>query len=78
MNICERQYYTDMFEVNRNNLKRSCKIIKDIISKNKKRKIQNSFKIGINCSDKAVIAQTFNTYFVNVGANLANKIKDKN
>lgn len=75
MKICERQYYNDLFEINKNNFKKSWKIIKSVIGTNQKQKIHKTFKIGnYECSNENIIAESFNNYFINVGPNLARKI----
>ena len=54
--------------------------MKNIINKNKTKKIQNKFKItdGTMISDGTLISNTFNEFFVNVGPNLAKKIPKQN
>ena len=43
--------------------------MKNIIDKNKTKKIQNKFKItdGIMISDSTLISNTFNKFFINIG-----------
>ena len=54
--------------------------MKNIINKNKTKKIQNKFKItdGTMISDGTLISNIFNEFFVNVGPNLAKKIPNQN
>ena len=70
-------YYETLFKKNKNNLRKSWQVIKDIIGKHKhgpimsKRFKVNSTEIG----DPLIISNRFNEYFVNIGNNFANKIK---
>ena len=54
--------------------------MKNIIDKNKTKKIQNKSRItdGTMISDGTLISNTFNEFFVNVGPNLAKKIPNQN
>ena len=57
-------------------MKKSWGIIKQIINRNQKPHIQNRFKIGDNLitSDKNIICNRFNDFFVNIGPTLAKSI----
>ena len=61
-------------------MKKSWGIIKQIINRNQKPHIQNRFKIGDNLitSDKNIICNRFNDFFVNIGPTLAKSIPKVN
>ena len=54
--------------------------MKSIINKNKSKKVQDKFKLNDESmtSDKSVISNTFNEFFVNIGPNLAKKFPIQN
>ena len=69
----EKDHYEKLLEDNKNNLKNSWRILKDIINKKKSSSPCSRFYINRNITtDKKVIANGFNSFFVNVGPNLAN------
>ena len=71
----ERDYYDKAFAQNKHNLKKAWKLIKNIIGKNTKKDVQHSFNIdGKLTSEKKVIANKFNQYFVNIGPTLERNI----
>ena len=72
----EKQYYHDLLNKHKGNLRKSWGIIKNIIHKNKKSLNQSKFQLsdGNMTSDKKVISGKFNDFFVNVGPTLAKKI----
>ena len=71
----ERTYYNRMLIDNKNNLKKTCSIIKDVINKKKKSSSSSKFLIkGSTVTDNITIAKHFNKYFVNVASELASKI----
>ena len=76
----EKDYYNELIELNKNDIKRTWTIIKDIINRNKKRSAQTQFKLSDNTitSDKLLISETFNDFFINVGPNLAKSLKNVN
>jgi hypothetical protein len=77
--LAEKEYYHDLFEANKGNLKNSWDIIKGII--NKKQSSRNSSEFIINgqkTSDKEHIANAFNGYFTNVGKSLNDKLPPSN
>ena len=80
MNKAEKDYYNELINLNKNDIKRTWTIIKEIINKNKKRNVQTNFKMSDNTttSDKLLIAETFNEFFINVGPNLAKSLKNIN
>ena len=61
--------------VNVRKIRKTWKLINDILSKAKRQPSQKRFKEGENIIyDKAEIAHKFNNFFTNIGPNLANKI----
>ena len=75
----ERNYYQSLLYENRNHLRKSWNIIKQIINRNKRQSVSDSFLLdGKIVSDKNVISGSFNKFFVNVGANLAKNIPSTN
>ena len=76
LRIREKEYIEEPLELNKTDLPRTWKIIKDIVGKTK---TQNNIKQKINIngeltSDKDIISNAFNNYFVTIGPQLANKI----
>ena len=72
----EKQYYDEQLITNKNNLRKSWKLIKSAI--NKKKQIQTPSQFNINGSltdDRLTIANSFNNFFLNIGKSLGNKIK---
>ena len=70
----KRNYYKEQFDLHKTDLKRSWNIIKNIISKEDNRRPAKDIVFLINnkhISDGKIIANTFNSYFVNVGSSLA-------
>ena len=64
-----------MILANKNNLKKTRGIIKQVINKSKCSKLSSEFSHnGSNLNDKKSIANAFNDYFVNIGPTLASKI----
>ena len=78
--IAERKYYADLLESNKSNLKKTWDILKTIINKKKVHKVNENFKLSDDSitSDKKVISENFNNFFVNVGYNLAKRIPNVN
>ena len=75
----EREYYNKLFQENQSNLKNSWKILKTVINKKKQTTSCSRFKSnGATVTDKDVIANGFNNFFVNIGPNLAADIPEKN
>ena len=73
----ERDYYQDQFELNSNDLRKSWKVIKNIIQKSENKFSCNNEEFVINnkiTSDGKEIANGFNNYFVNIGRSLAQQI----
>ena len=68
---CDINYYKNLLELNKNNLRKSWTVIKDIINKNRTNKTQSAFMINNRLSeDKDKIANGFNKFFVEVGPTL--------
>ena len=62
-------------KINKYNLAKSWKIIKDVLNKREKSQLNNKFVINKNIvTDPEIIANSFNSFFVNIGSNFANKI----
>ena len=75
LRVAERQYYDELLKENKSNLKKSWALIKKVI--NNKNNIQTPNKIQTSngyVTDPHIIANNFNSFFTNVGKNLANKI----
>ncbi len=73
----EKKYYKEQFELNAHDLRKSWKIIKQIIGKEEKcnKSSQLDFIIeGEIITDNSIISNAFNNYFINVGAALAKNI----
>ena len=77
----ERNYYTEQFELNKNDLRKSWQIIKSMIGKDNSEcsKYQIDFLINVQYSSNSnTIANSFNNYFTNVGYSLASSIQSEN
>ena len=75
----EKTHYDKLFKENQNNLKSSWKLLKEIINRKKATTSNSRFIINGNMStDKGLIAEGFNSFFINVGPTLANKIPPTN
>ena len=73
----EREYHRQEFEMTKNDLRKSWKVIKNIIDKDQKNnQIQTPQFLFNNrkVSDAVEVANIFNDYFTNVGSNLAEHI----
>ena len=77
MRTTERRYNEDQLELNKNDLRKVWKIMKDVIGKiNYSRKQDLEILVdGSTTKDPEKIVNTFNEYFVDVGPNLASRIK---
>ena len=69
-------YYTELFEENKSNIKQTWKEIKKIVNINKKNTVfPDSIKKGHHfIHDKKEIANEFNSFFTSIGNNIDNKI----
>lgn len=76
LNKAEKDYYQNLLSANKSNMRKTWNTLKNIINKNRSKKVQSQFRISSNevTSDKALIAKKFNDFFINVGPTLANKI----
>ena len=76
LKCAEKQYIADLLDSNKSNLKKTWNIMKHIVNRKKTQKLQEKFKMSDNTitSDKTVIAENFNDFFVNIGNNLAKRI----
>ena len=71
----ERDHVQQLLTQYKSNLSKTWKILKNILNKNKPKKSQTFFKQGTDIiDDPKLIAEHFNSFFVNVGSNLAKKI----
>ena len=78
--FCEKKYYSDLLENNKNNIKETWKILNTIINKKTKSSAYPEHFTDSNgriISDKKRAANEFNNFFVNVGPNLADKIRQE-
>ena len=77
----ERKHFHDVLLEHKSNLKKSWQVIKTVINKRKYTPVNTKFKVnGATTNDGNVIANRFNSFFVNVGTVLAKSISptDKN
>ena len=72
----EKEHYRKLLNSNKSNMRKTWNILKTIINKNRKKKVQSQFKIGDNeiTKNKNLISEKFNNFFTNIGPTLANKI----
>ena len=63
MKAAEKKHYCDILIQNKTNSKKMWNIIKDVINRNKKKKLQSKFKL----SDGTTTTDLINYFFVNVG-----------
>ena len=73
----EREYYHEQFEIHQHDLKKSWKVIKNIIGKEDNHTIKKQTVFLINnqyTTDSQTIANAFNNYFINVGSSLAKNL----
>ena len=69
-------YYSNQFDLHKNDLAKSWKLLKTIIGKDLKSSLNTTFTINnIIVTDSREIANGFNTYFISIGPLLANDIK---
>jgi exonuclease III len=80
LKIIERNYIQSELANSKSDMKKTWKIIKEVINKNNNRN-QNTPKIKINgnlCDDSQQIADAFNNFFTNIGPTLDKKIPTTN
>ena len=72
----KKAYYQETFQKHKNDIKFTWRIIKDILNKSQKqKKLPDTFLVDVKLiSDKLIIAKQFNSYFSNIGQNLASEI----
>ena len=72
----EENHYVSLLESYKSNMKITWGILKEIINKNKVRKIQEQIKLsdGSVTSNKLIISEKSNEFFINIGPTLAKKI----
>ena len=79
LKLAERKYYEEIFRDNKENLSKSWKILKDILNKKRENTIPETSQFeGRTLTAKKVIANEFNTFFVQTGPKLADKIPEAN
>jgi hypothetical protein len=74
--IIKRDYFKCMLDMNKHNMKKTWQILKKAIGKQSdKSSFPQSFKIdNENISNKMQIAESFNTYFANIGASTSQNV----
>ena len=71
----EKQYYNDLIEKNKTNMRKTWEVIKSVIGKKKQSLKYSEFIVdGKTTNDPNVIANKFNEYFAHIGPNLAKNI----
>ena len=74
----EEDYYQSQIVDNKNNLRKTWMIIKQVINQNKIKRKPGKFQLSNGTtSDPTTIANAFNNYFVNIGPTLASNIPDQ-
>ena len=72
---CERDHYNFLLIQNKNNMRKSWGIIKEVLNKGKKQELPDMFCIDDKkVEDKHIIANRFNKFYVNIGPSLAKVI----
>ena len=67
----DKEHYKKLLELNKNNIRKSWSIIKEIINKNQTSKCQSAFMVNNRLTeDKETIANGFNKFFVEIGPTL--------
>ena len=75
MRFSQKQYYANLLENNRNNIKATWDVVNSVIKKRNNSNFPNVFsQNGKSIKDSVAIANGFNNFFVNVGPNLAKDI----
>ncbi len=72
----KRNYYSNMLEINQNNMNKMCIVLKQAIGKrNDKSNLPKTFKIdNTNTSDETEIANGFNKHFSKIGESTAKNV----
>ena len=72
-----REHYDHLLQSNKNNMSKQWSIIKEVINKKRASMISDQFVLNDKVvTDKSVIAESFNNYYVNIGPNLEKSIPD--
>ena len=75
----EREYLDKLFKDNQSNLKNTWKILKNVINKKSSKSSGSRFIVnGHITTDNKKIADAFNSFFINIGPSLADKIEPMN
>ena len=75
----EREYLDKLLKDNQSNLRNTWKILKNVINKKSSKVAGSRFLInGQTITDSKKISDAFNSFFVNIGPSLADKIKPMN
>ena len=77
----KKQYYSKLIIKYKNNVKKTWEVIKKVIGKTKSYNHSLLRKLNIDNEEiynQKTIAESFNTFFINIGSNLANKIPPSN
>ena len=73
--MAERNHYEGLFKQYTNNIRKSWVIIKEIINKKQSGHTSDTFLINEKpISDNKTIADAFNSFYVNIGSNIAKEI----
>ena len=79
LHLAEKDHYDKLINDNKHNLKKSWKILKEIINKKKSSSRYSKFIVNNSITtDKQKIAEGFNNFYINVGPDLASKIPNVN
>ena len=74
MQAHEKTYYNDLISHNKNNMRKTWDVIKNVINRKKQKIKCSQFLIdGCLTDDAHLIANKFNDYFTHIGSNLAQK-----
>ena len=68
------RYYKNLFAKHRDNMKATWKIVNKLLGKNKKSGCKSLIVNNETITDPSIIANSFNTYFTNVAADIRNKL----
>ena len=75
LRAAKKRYFSDLLDEHKNNSKQTWKVLNDLLGRNRKHQLPDSFDInGSPTSDAQKIADGFNSFFTNIGPNLANQI----
>ena len=79
LKAAEKKHHCDILIQNKTNSKKVWNVIKNVINRNKKTKLQSKFKLsdGTVTTDLKLVTEKFNDFFVNVGPTLALKIPEQ-